>query len=86
MRTICSTVRRRAGQPLQAVGLSVGHDGHAIRGSNAERSFLLVYGRKGKIVARDCVNLTRDSVQGRKLVEAAAAPRQFFILQPKAKA
>lgn len=57
---------------LQTVGLSTGHDRYAIRGSVAERSFSLVYGRKGKIVALDCVNQTRDYVQGRKLVEVGA--------------
>jgi len=57
---------------LQTVGLSVGYDDVAVRGAAADRSFSLVYGRGGRIVALDCVNRTRDYVQGRKLVEAGA--------------
>jgi 3-phenylpropionate/trans-cinnamate dioxygenase ferredoxin reductase subunit len=57
---------------LQTVGLSAGHDRSVIRGDPAERSFSLVYYRGGEIVALDCVNATRDYVQGRALVSARA--------------
>lgn len=57
---------------LQTVGLSTGHDLAVLRGDPATRSFSLVYLREGRVVALDCVNMVRDYVQGRKLVEAGA--------------
>lgn len=57
---------------LQTVGLSMGYDKTVMRGDPAERSFSVVYLRGGKVVALDCVNRTKDYVQGRKLVEARA--------------
>lgn len=57
---------------LQTVGLSLGYDAEVIRGSIEDRSFSVVYLREGRVVALDCVNRTRDYVQGRKLVEARA--------------
>ncbi|EJU11240.1 FAD-dependent pyridine nucleotide-disulfide oxidoreductase, partial [Sphingomonas sp. LH128] len=30
--------------------------------------------KQGKVVALDCVNMVKDYVQGRKLVEAGASP------------
>ncbi|MBB6253295.1 NAD(P)/FAD-dependent oxidoreductase [Nitrospirillum iridis] len=57
---------------LQTLGLSTGHDDFVIRGDPATRSFSVIYFRGGRIVALDCVNATRDYVQGRKLVEAGA--------------
>lgn len=57
---------------LQTVGLSVGHDAAAVRGDPATRSFSVVYLRAGEVVALDCVNMPRDYVQGRALVERRA--------------
>ncbi|QPQ54766.1 FAD-dependent oxidoreductase [Allosphingosinicella flava] len=57
---------------LQTVGLSVGDDQTILRGVPASRSFSLLYLRKGRVIALDCVNATKDYVQGRKLVEAGA--------------
>ena len=57
---------------LQTVGLSMGYDKTVMRGDPAERSFSVVYLRGGKVVALDCVNRTKDYVQGRKLVESRA--------------
>lgn len=57
---------------LQTVGLSTGHDDVVLRGDPEARSFSLVYLRQGRVVALDCVNATKDYVQGRKLVEAGA--------------
>ncbi len=54
---------------LQTVGLSVGYDTLVVRGDPATRSFSTIYGRGGRVVALDCVNMTRDYIQGRKLVE-----------------
>jgi len=57
---------------LQTVGLSTGHDEAVLRGDPAKRSFSVVYLRHGKVVALDCVNMVKDYVQGKKLVEAGA--------------
>ena len=53
---------------LQTVGLSAGHDRAVLRGEPESRSFSIVYLRRGRVVALDCVNATRDYVQGRALV------------------
>ncbi|KPF92492.1 pyridine nucleotide-disulfide oxidoreductase [Novosphingobium sp. AAP83] len=57
---------------LQTVGLSTGHDNAVLRGDTATRSFSVVYLKGGKVVALDCVNMVKDYVQGKKLVEARA--------------
>ena len=59
---------------LQTAGLSLGHDATVLRGDPAERKFSVVYLKDGKVIALDCVNNTRDYVQGRKLIEAGASP------------
>lgn len=53
---------------LQTVGISSEYDATVLRGNPADNSFSLIYLRQGKIIALDCVNATRDYVQGRKLV------------------
>ncbi len=58
---------------LQTVGLSTGHDATVLRGDPATRSFSVIYLKDGKVIALDCVNMVKDYVQGRKLVEARAA-------------
>jgi 3-phenylpropionate/trans-cinnamate dioxygenase ferredoxin reductase component len=58
---------------LQTVGLAAGHDELLVRGDPAARSFSVVYLRGSRVVALDCVNATRDYVQGRKLVELGTA-------------
>jgi 3-phenylpropionate/trans-cinnamate dioxygenase ferredoxin reductase subunit len=57
---------------LQTVGLSTGHDALVVRGAVASRSFSLIYLRAGRVIALDCVNATKDYVQGRALVLAGA--------------
>lgn len=57
---------------LQTVGLSTGFDDVIVRGTPADRSFSVLYLRGGKVIALDCVNATKDYVQGRKLVEMRA--------------
>jgi 3-phenylpropionate/trans-cinnamate dioxygenase ferredoxin reductase subunit len=54
---------------LQTVGLSAGHDQAVLRGDPAKRSFSVVYLRRGKVIALDCVNNVRDYSHGRRLVE-----------------
>jgi 3-phenylpropionate/trans-cinnamate dioxygenase ferredoxin reductase subunit len=59
---------------LQTVGLSTSYERTVVRGSPAERSFSVVYLRQGRVIALDCVNATKDYVQGRKLILDGAAP------------
>jgi 3-phenylpropionate/trans-cinnamate dioxygenase ferredoxin reductase subunit len=59
---------------LQTVGLSAGHDATVIRGDPAARSFSVVYLKEGRVIALDCVNATRDYVQGGKLVADSLSP------------
>ena len=59
---------------LQTAGLSIGHDETVLRGDPATRKFSVVYLKEGRVIALDCVNNTKDYVQGRKLVEAKATP------------
>ena len=67
---------------LQTVGLSTCHDQALLRGDPASRSFSLVYLRQGRVVALDCVNATKDYVQGRKLILDGAAPNPADIVNP----
>lgn len=57
---------------LQTVGLSIGHDAVVVRGDTATRSFSVVYLKAGRVIALDCVNATRDYVQGKALVTTGA--------------
>jgi 3-phenylpropionate/trans-cinnamate dioxygenase ferredoxin reductase component len=59
---------------LQTAGLSVGYDQTVLRGNPDDRAFSVVYLKGGKVIALDCVNMVKDYVQGRKLVEAGATP------------
>ena len=55
---------------LQTVGLSLGHDGMIVRGDPKNRSFSVAYTKMGRVIAFDCVNATRDYVQGKRLISA----------------
>lgn len=57
---------------LQTVGLSTGHDQAVVRGDPATRSFSVIYLKGGKVIALDCVNMVKDYVQGKKLVDTRA--------------
>ena len=67
---------------LQTIGLSIGYDATVLRGDPATRSFSLIYLRGGKVIALDCVNATRDYVQGRMLVLAGSAPDPVKLADP----
>lgn len=54
---------------LQTAGLSIDYDQTMVRGDPAERKFSIVYLKEGRPIAFDCVNNTKDYVQGRKLLE-----------------
>ncbi|MDO6414435.1 FAD-dependent oxidoreductase [Sphingomonas sp. BIUV-7] len=57
---------------LQTVGLSIGYDAVVERGDPATRSFSILYLKHGRVIALDCVNATKDYVQGRALVTGGA--------------
>lgn len=57
---------------LQTVGLSTAYDDVVVRGDIDSRSFSVIYLRDGAVIALDCVNATKDYVQGRRLVLTAA--------------
>jgi 3-phenylpropionate/trans-cinnamate dioxygenase ferredoxin reductase subunit len=59
---------------LQTVGLSSEHDTEIVRGNPQTHSFSVVYLKSGYLIALDCVNATKDYVQGRALVANRARP------------
>lgn len=59
---------------LQTAGLSKGHDDVVLRGNPEERSFSVVYLKKGRFIAIDCVNSVKDFVQSKKLIVSNVSP------------
>jgi 3-phenylpropionate/trans-cinnamate dioxygenase ferredoxin reductase subunit len=57
---------------LQTAGINLGYDHVVVRGDPDTRSFSVVYLKEGRVLALDCVNMVKDYVQGRRLVEAGA--------------
>ncbi len=68
---------------LQTVGISTGFDDHVVRGDPKSRSFSIVYFREGKVIALDCVNATKDYVQGRKAVVEGLALDKGELADPE---
>ena len=68
---------------LQTVGLAAGHDDVVVRGDPATRSFATIYLREGRVIALDCVNSTKDFVQGRKLIESRAKVDKRDLTSPE---
>ncbi len=68
---------------LQTAGLSTGHDQTVLRGDPATRSFSVIYLKRGKVIALDCVNATRDYVQGRMLVTAGVSADPAQLADPE---
>ena len=54
---------------LQTAGLSAGYDQTVLRGDPATRSFSVLYLKGERVIAIDCVNMVKDYVQGRKVIE-----------------
>ncbi|WP_380785436.1 NAD(P)/FAD-dependent oxidoreductase [Sphingomonas sp. R86521] len=67
---------------LQTVGLSIGHDTAIVRGDADTRAFSVIYLKQGRVIALDCVNATRDYVQGRALVERGAVVDPALLADP----
>lgn len=59
---------------LQTVGISAGYDATVVRGDPDTRSFSVIYLKSGKVIALDCVNATKDYVQGRAFVTGGLSP------------
>ena len=68
---------------LQTVGFNLGYDETIVRGDPATRSFSVVYLRDGQVLALDCVNATKDYVQGRALVTGKLSPSRADLLNPE---
>jgi 3-phenylpropionate/trans-cinnamate dioxygenase ferredoxin reductase subunit len=67
---------------LQTVGLSGGHDELIVRGSPESRSFSVIYLKQGHVVALDCVNASKDYIQGRALVTGRVVPSMDALRDP----
>ncbi len=67
---------------LQTVGLSAGFDETILRGDPLSRAFSVIYLRGGRVVALDCVNATKDYVQGKALVLRGDKPVRERIADP----
>ncbi len=68
---------------LQTVGLSLNHDEALLRGDPAARSFSVIYRRAGRVIALDCVNSTKDYVQGRRLVVEGSTASADALRDPQ---
>jgi 3-phenylpropionate/trans-cinnamate dioxygenase ferredoxin reductase subunit len=68
---------------LQTVGLSIDHDDVVVRGDPDTRSFSVVYLRGGKVVALDCVNKTKDYMQGKVLVASGREVDRAKLADPE---
>lgn len=53
---------------LQTVGLFSDHDDIVVRGDPKTRKFSVIYLQEGRVIALDCVNVTKDYVQGKALI------------------
>lgn len=67
---------------LQSVGLSSGCARTVVRGSLDDDKFTIVYVRDGAVIALDCVNNSKDYVQGRELVRSGRAVDLTALADP----
>src|SRR6185312_6714499 len=58
---------------LRTAGLSSNHDDAIVRGDPASGSFSIIYRRKGRVIAVDCVNASKEFFHGRALVQNRVA-------------
>ncbi|WP_278374480.1 NAD(P)/FAD-dependent oxidoreductase [Sphingobium xenophagum] len=68
---------------LQTVGFNLGFDEAIVRGDITTRSFSVVYLKQGEVLALDCVNATKDYVQGKALVVGKAKPNLARLADPR---
>jgi 3-phenylpropionate/trans-cinnamate dioxygenase ferredoxin reductase subunit len=67
---------------LQTVGLWLDHDDVVVRGDPNTKSFSVAYLRAGRVIALDCVNLTKDYVQGKALISSAREVDRAKLARP----
>jgi 3-phenylpropionate/trans-cinnamate dioxygenase ferredoxin reductase subunit len=67
---------------LQTVGLSHDHDEELVRGDPASSRFSILYRKEGRLIALDCVNMVRDYVQGRLLIERGTEIAPELLTDP----
>jgi 3-phenylpropionate/trans-cinnamate dioxygenase ferredoxin reductase component len=67
---------------LQTVGLAQGFDEMVVRGEPTPVGFSVVYLRQGAVIALDCMNATRDFVQGKALVQNRCRPDPSRLADP----
>lgn len=58
---------------LRTAGLSSNHDDAIVRGDPASGSFSIIYRRKGRVIAVDCINASKEFFHGRALVQNSVA-------------
>ncbi|MEP2988762.1 MAG: FAD-dependent oxidoreductase [Parasphingorhabdus sp.] len=68
---------------LQTVGISTGFDDYLLRGDTQTSSFSIIYFRDNKVIALDCVNATKDYVQGRKAVVGSFSLDKTQLANPE---
>jgi 3-phenylpropionate/trans-cinnamate dioxygenase ferredoxin reductase subunit len=68
---------------LQTIGLCGDYDDTVVRGSIDDRSFSVIYLKKGRVIALDCVNAPADYAAGRLLVMKGAAPSTADLANPE---
>ena len=59
---------------LQTAGLSIGHDQTILRGDLGKRQFAIVYLRRGRVIALDCINTPKDYLKGQALIAKDPSP------------
>lgn len=67
---------------LQMAGLSLGADTTITRGDPATNSFSIFHYQAGKLLAVDSVNMPRDHMLARKLIEAGVSPQAEQAADP----
>ena len=67
---------------LQTIGLNIDYDETVLRGDPASSRFSIVYLRAGHVAALDCVNMVKDFVQGRALIEHSAPANRAALADP----
>jgi 3-phenylpropionate/trans-cinnamate dioxygenase ferredoxin reductase component len=68
---------------LQTVGLSQDHDDVVIRGTPESKAFSIVYLRGGRVVALDCINQTKDYIQGKVLIAKGCEVDRAKLARPE---
>lgn len=68
---------------LQTVGLSQDHDDVVVRGTPESKSFSIVYLRGGRVVALDCINQTKDYIQGKALIAKGCEVDRARLARPE---